>query len=233
MKKMIFLMLTLMVLGAASVNAQVRIGGAGDPADAAVLDLNPNDNPTNPAANVGGLSLPRVALATENQQLYGKTPKPGTLVYNTGSVALESGTYVWTDKWIKLDESNTMIPLSRIATSPADSGKVVESNGSEFTIVDKGIMTEQALQPQDYTKPVIDNSKYVLQLYDAYNFDKVLPPYSKAWLQIKSSYTFGICVNYSGEGLLINKLGNYVSIFNVSALPRQIGDLRCYEFIKQ
>jgi hypothetical protein len=40
MKKMMFLMLTLLIWSAASMNAQVRIGGTSDPNPAAVLDLN-------------------------------------------------------------------------------------------------------------------------------------------------------------------------------------------------
>jgi hypothetical protein len=83
MKKMMLLMLTLLVWGAASMNAQVRIGGTDKPVDAAMLDLNANDDP-NPTGNLG-LGLPRVELLTANQALGGKMPKNGTLVYNNSN----------------------------------------------------------------------------------------------------------------------------------------------------
>jgi hypothetical protein len=91
MKKMIYLMLTLIVLSAASVNAQVRIGGTADPDKSAVLDLNANDGTA-----TGGLALPRVALTSETQTLNGVEPKPGTVVYNTSTELDGEGTYVWT-----------------------------------------------------------------------------------------------------------------------------------------
>jgi hypothetical protein len=101
MKKVLFFALLLMISGAASVNAQVRIGGDGEPHTTAVLDLNASD-----ATNNGnrGLALPRVSLATETTQLNGTNPKDGTLVYNTnGSGSLETGIYYWTSgKWMKL-----------------------------------------------------------------------------------------------------------------------------------
>jgi hypothetical protein len=88
---MMFLMLTLIVLGVANVNAQVQIGGTKGPDKSAVLDLNPDTGDAN-----GGLALPRVALSSETQQLNGATAQPGTVVYNTGSVLDGEGTYVWT-----------------------------------------------------------------------------------------------------------------------------------------
>ena len=43
MKKVLFLLLFLVIFGAAGTNAQVRIGGDGEPHTAAVLDLNADD----------------------------------------------------------------------------------------------------------------------------------------------------------------------------------------------
>ena len=92
-------MLFLMVLGAASVNAQVRIGGNGVPNAAAVLDLNATDDAT-PAANKGALALPRVSLASVTAQLNGATPITGMLVYNTNAT-LGVGIYFWNGtNWI-------------------------------------------------------------------------------------------------------------------------------------
>ncbi|GHT39451.1 hypothetical protein FACS189437_02840 [Bacteroidia bacterium] len=85
-------MLTLMVLSAASVNAQVRIGGTDSPHDSAVLDLNPNTGNA-----TGGLALPRVELIDSTQWLNGTGPQPGTVVYNQKSSAkLAEGAYIWT-----------------------------------------------------------------------------------------------------------------------------------------
>ena len=99
MKKVLFFALLPMILGAVSVNAQVRIGGDGAPHTAAVLDLNATD-----AINNGprGLALPRVSLANGTAQLNGVNPKDGMLVYNTNS-SLGVGLYYWvTNKWVKL-----------------------------------------------------------------------------------------------------------------------------------
>ena len=97
MKKVLFLMLFLLVLGAAGTNAQVRIGGDGEPHTAAVLDLNTNDDAT-PAGNNGGLALPRVALINNTTQLNGTAPTKGTLVYNTNPDMANGqgfGVYYW------------------------------------------------------------------------------------------------------------------------------------------
>jgi len=98
-------LLLLMGLGAASVKAQVRIGGNGAPNAAAVLDLNATDDAT-PAGNKGALALPRVSLASTTAQLNGVTPITGMLVYNTNaSITGNSGTglYFWDGSaWIAL-----------------------------------------------------------------------------------------------------------------------------------
>ena len=101
MKKVLFLMflLLLMGLGAAGVKAQVRIGGSGAPNAAAVLDLNADDSAT-PAGNKGALALPRVSLASTTAQLNGNTPITGMMVYNTNTT-LGVGIYFWNGtNWI-------------------------------------------------------------------------------------------------------------------------------------
>jgi hypothetical protein len=97
MKKNLFLMLTFIVLGAASVNAQVRIGGVDTdtPTPGAVLDLN---NAT--GGHVGGLLLPKVNSLTLNSvEAFSTEPDAATklvglIVYNTATGA--EGIYVWT-----------------------------------------------------------------------------------------------------------------------------------------
>ena len=93
MKKVLFLMLFLMILGTASVSAQVRIGGNAAPHGAAVLDLNVDNSNV---GNKGALALPRVSLVNNTAPLNGATPLNGMLVYNTGDVPnLPAGIYYW------------------------------------------------------------------------------------------------------------------------------------------
>ena len=102
MKKVLFLMflLFLMGLGAANVNAQVRIGGNAAPNAAAVLDLNADD------INSGtkGLALPRVSLASTTDLLSNMTLLTGMLVYNTNEAMTNgqgTGVYAWDgSKWL-------------------------------------------------------------------------------------------------------------------------------------
>jgi uncharacterized protein (TIGR02145 family) len=99
-RKTISLMLTLVVMSAASVQAQVLIGGYDSdvPATGAILDLQNTDN------FKGGLLLPRVAL-TDMESLDGisgenKNAKVliGLTVYNT--IPWTEGVYTWDgSKW--------------------------------------------------------------------------------------------------------------------------------------
>ncbi|MDR0863617.1 MAG: hypothetical protein LBO74_01635 [Candidatus Symbiothrix sp.] len=109
MKKMIFLVLTLIVMGATSVNAQVRIGGVDTdvPTQGAVLDLN-NGN-----GYVGGLLLPKVNSLTLNSvEAFSTEPDAATklvglIVYNTAIGA--EGIYIWTgatDGWKPIWKKN-------------------------------------------------------------------------------------------------------------------------------
>jgi len=107
MRKVLFLMFLLLLigLGAAGVKAQVRIGGNGAPNAAAVLDLNVDDSAT-PAANKGALALPRVSLASSTAQLNGITPITGMLVYNMNASMTNgsgAGMYFWDgNNWVKV-----------------------------------------------------------------------------------------------------------------------------------
>ncbi|MDR0865327.1 MAG: hypothetical protein LBO74_10425 [Candidatus Symbiothrix sp.] len=91
MKKVLFLMLTLIVMSAAGVNAQVRIGGDVNPHTSAILDLNATD-----AANAGnlGLALPRVTLNSTTDATTIVSPAAGLVVYNTATAGdVTPGTY--------------------------------------------------------------------------------------------------------------------------------------------
>ena len=104
MKKVLFLLLFLVVLGAASVSAQVRIGGDEAPNDAAVLDLNVDDD-TNTGTK--GLALPRVNFSSNTAQITsGVANLTGMLVYNTNTT-LGVGVYFWdAAKWVKLSDGS-------------------------------------------------------------------------------------------------------------------------------
>jgi len=98
-------LLLLIGLGAASVKAQVRIGGNTPPNPAAALDLNANDDAT-PVGNKGALALPRVSLASTTAQLNGATPITGMLVYNTNASMTNGngvGMYFWDgSRWVRV-----------------------------------------------------------------------------------------------------------------------------------
>ncbi|GHT62642.1 hypothetical protein FACS189451_07490 [Bacteroidia bacterium] len=103
MKKMLFLMLFLIILGAANVNSQVRIGGNGQPNGAAVLDLNATDATINGTKT---LALPRVSLSSTTDQLGYSTLLNGMLVYNTTATP-GAGVYYWDgSKWAKVSDGS-------------------------------------------------------------------------------------------------------------------------------
>jgi len=126
MKKVLFLMflLLLMGLGAAGVKAQVRIGGNAAPNASAVLDLNADD--TNSGSK--GLALPRVALTSNQMLLPGVTQNlTGMMVYNTsttGTGVNRIGIYLW--------NGATWVQASLPSASTADSGKLLLYNGTSW-----------------------------------------------------------------------------------------------------
>jgi len=117
MRKVLFLMflLLLMGLGAAGVKAQVRIGGNTAPSAAAVLDLNATDAAN---AGTGGLVLPRVNLTSNTMPLTtGVANVTGTMVYDVTTTLGNIGVYYWNGaKWVL---------ASLPSTSSQDSGLVL------------------------------------------------------------------------------------------------------------
>jgi len=112
MKKVLFLMflLLLMGLGAAGVKAQVRIGGDAAPNPAAVLDLNADDINT----GTKGLALLRVSLTNVSTPLTGTPVVNGMMVYNTNASATGGsgvGIYYWAGtRWVYVITQNTTLP---------------------------------------------------------------------------------------------------------------------------
>jgi uncharacterized protein (TIGR02145 family) len=95
-QKLFFLMLTLFVLGAANVSAQVNIGSNDNPTEGAVLDL------SQVADKNLGLLLPQVELTDDaTDWVLDGDPTPGMIVYNTKAGVLDGeGFYGWTNlKW--------------------------------------------------------------------------------------------------------------------------------------
>jgi len=136
-------MLLFVVLGAASMSAQVRIGGDGEPHTAAVLDLNVDDSDT-PTGNKGALALPRVSLVTNTDELNGATPLTGMLVYNTNTT-LGEGVYYWDgNEWIKpaggsVYEGSTSVVLSGNSLQRAAlSGDVTAAQNSNAVTINNG-----------------------------------------------------------------------------------------------
>jgi hypothetical protein len=93
MKKMFFLMLLFLILGAAGAKAQVVIGGgdAATPDASAILELRSSNK---------GLLLPQVELSSTTDVSKIPTPANGLLVCNaTGS--LDKGVYYWSNnQWV-------------------------------------------------------------------------------------------------------------------------------------
>ena len=137
-------MLFLMILGAASVSAQVRIGGNGTPNPAAVLDLNATDA----ATGTKGLALPRVSLTNATIPLTGTPVVYGMLVYNTNATMTGGsgvGIYYWdtTNKWVKMINSDFTVPLNKIDTTGIGIGRFVMRTSTGFGAVNynSGIYT--------------------------------------------------------------------------------------------
>jgi len=152
MKKVLFFALLLVVLGAANVNSQVRIGGNGEPYTAAILDLNADDSDT-PTENKGALALPRVNLDDNTAQLNGTDPIAGMLVYNTNTT-MGKGVYFWDgDQWVAIGGDGIVVDAVTDATAGgglvrAGSGTVVDpytlgitANGVANAMINNGAIT--------------------------------------------------------------------------------------------
>ena len=149
MKKVLFLMLYLLVLGTAGTNAQVRIGGDGEPHTAAVLDLNADDTDD---GNKGALALPRVNLDNNTAQLNGTDPIAGMLVYNTNADITGGdgvGVYYWDgSQWVKSAGSTTDYTSSTSITLSGNSfqraaltGDVTAAANSNATTIANNAVT--------------------------------------------------------------------------------------------
>jgi uncharacterized protein YjdB len=119
-KKTIFLMLTLIMMSAASMHAQVLIGGTetDNPREGAILDLK---------SNTQGLILPSVELENVGKFQLADTPVEGMTVYNSSDETTGGsgkGIYVWNeDLWLYAGyySGPLVIPVTGVTvTSPAN-----------------------------------------------------------------------------------------------------------------
>ncbi len=123
MKKMYYLMLLLLTISAASVNAQVTMGANKTPHGSALLDLQNADG------SIKGLKLPGVALNADLTRFVldddaDKATAVGMLVYNT----TDNMVYMWNgSRWnpVSLDAS---LPI--IITQPKTFSFTKDKNGS-------------------------------------------------------------------------------------------------------
>jgi len=154
MRKVLFLLLLLVIFGAASVSAQVRIGGDEAPNAAAVLDLNVDDTNT----GTKGLALPRVNFSSNTAQITSGVPNlTGMLVYNTNTT-LGVGVYYWDgSEWIKSAGGNIYTGSTSIVQSGTSfqraelTGDVTAAENSNVTTITAGAVTTDKLASASVT----------------------------------------------------------------------------------
>jgi hypothetical protein len=128
MKKMIFLMLALLMLSAASMNAQVNIGSVNDPHKGAILDLSQSE------LNLG-LLFPKVYLFNTREftlPVDESVDAIGMVIYNNNASLPDGrGLYSWNGtEWKSMSGStaNSCIPVTATTTSTK------EGNNAKITV---------------------------------------------------------------------------------------------------
>jgi hypothetical protein len=138
-RKTMFCMLSLCLLSAASVNAQITVGGLTDPAAGVILDLN------SPGGARGGLVLSSIAITDLSEipanELLGISSAQdvnedlrGTLVYNTGTPGVPAGIYAWNGYCWSPDGNCTPI----ITPSPSPAITVYSSGYADLAVTADG-----------------------------------------------------------------------------------------------
>jgi len=198
-----------MGLGAASVRAQVRIGGNTAPSAAAVLDLNAgNDNVAN--TGTGGLVLPRVDLTSSTKQLTpGVVNQTGTMVYNVTTTLGRIGVYYW--------NGNAWVNASLPSTSPADSGKLLMSDGKTITLSPITVTRRNAGSFGINTSP----SPATLYLIFGQPIALTVPAWSSDMFTLAGLAATDFCIMQcnSSQNLTLAYFNNTIEIFNQSGQP--------------
>jgi hypothetical protein len=126
-QKLFFLMLTLIMLSVASVQAQVTIGADTPPHSAAILDLQ---------STTLGLKLPTVPLGDVSvfQLSETLTNAEGIMVYNSSEETIGGsgkGIYVWEGGWVFAGKSAPVeVPVTKITILSEGDSKVVNSGST-------------------------------------------------------------------------------------------------------
>jgi uncharacterized protein (TIGR02145 family) len=126
-QKLFFLMLTLIMLSVASVQAQVTIGTDEPPHSAAVLDLQ---------STALGFKLPTIELGDVSVfQLSGTTTNAdGIMIYNSSEETTGGsgkGIYVWEGKWVFAGKSAPVeVPVTKITILSEGNSMVVNSGST-------------------------------------------------------------------------------------------------------
>ena len=223
-------LLLLMVLGTVSVKAQVRIGGNGAPNAAAVLDLNATDGTT----GTKGLALPRVSLTNATTALTGTPTLNGMIVYNTNATMIGGsgvGIYYWvTNKWEKMINSDDPVPLNRIVTTMADSGRVLQSNGVSAVWTSQPYPVTYASYSLRLNVP---NLPVTWALVLDTTFTPIIAPWSSVVVPTTGAYGALFCteVHQSGDGAwyhIQSYVGQSLRIFNNSPNANRPIRIRCF-----
>ena len=216
------MVLLFLGLGAASVKAQVRIGGNTAPNASAVLDLNVND--TNNGTK--GLALPRVGLTSNTMLLPGVTANlTGMLVYNTtttgGAGVNTVGIYVWNGAWVR---------ASLPSTSAADTGKLLSYNGSNWQLITPSRAGHASGDTLSLNRNLPTTWSLVLDTNMTFKNPIVAGQYT--WVMVPGLLAGDFCLpkSYSWEYVFIAGF-NRMSAVSTTQLPTAAGQalgIRCY-----
>jgi uncharacterized protein (TIGR02145 family) len=182
MKKMFFLMLTFLIMGAASMNAQVTIGSDNLPHSGAVLDLQ-SDNL--------GLKLPNVELSTDLTDFKlpvtsesTKEDAKGMYVYNTNAT-LGEGVYVWDGlQWILVKASPGEKSVTKI---------IISSENDKASVLPNGTLQLSAIiSPSDASFPEITWGIDLGSGYATINQNGLLTAYQSGIVRVTATAKNGV-----------------------------------------
>jgi hypothetical protein len=218
MKKMMFLMLTLMVLSAASMNAQVTIGSDQEPDESAVLDLQSTDK---------GLLIPRVALTAVNSATPLTSKVAGMVVYNTGTGGVADKGVYYNDgtNWIKIGSGELNV-LTEV--NVGENGLTKSTNGTTTTLaLPVGTTSGQVLK-YDGTKWEADADAGLTSEGDGIIGNEVTNATTNGGLvragmgTVVAPYTLGIAAKGVTSGMIGDAAVSGDKIARMSAIPGQV-----------
>ncbi|GHT50740.1 hypothetical protein FACS189440_18700 [Bacteroidia bacterium] len=200
MKRNLFLLLLSLVLGTASMNAQITVGSLEEPAKGALVDIKSQTNRTGGATtDKGGLLLPRVALQTLTllrpfiaaETAADKLEHTGLEVYNiTDNANFKPGIYYWNGvQWKPLNGPGTVIylpPFTLDWTSGATNKTV-----NLYTVYTRNFTTTG--QPLISNNSALTTAAALTNLLGvAGDYDYVVTDYDTSCITIKSISASGV-----------------------------------------